>query len=104
MDLIKYSILAYEIIKWLICLLQITKEWSEKLEKTLGQYKLILESKRKICFRMEIVTDRKIMVCMIYENWEFTITYSNIGVEHSYIHLFMLMCESLMTLDKKDFD
>lgn len=36
---------------------------------------------------MEIVTDRKIMVCMIYEDWEFTITYSNIGVEHSYIHL-----------------
>lgn len=53
---------------------------------------------------MEIVTDRKIMVCMIYEDWEFTITYSNIGVEHSYIHLFMLMCESLMMLDKKDFD
>lgn len=53
---------------------------------------------------MEIVTDRKITVCMIYADWEFTITYSNIGVEHSYILPFMLMYESLMTLDKKDFD
>lgn len=44
------------------------------------------------------------MVCMIYEDWEFTITYSNIGAEPSYILLFMLMYESLMTLDKKDFD